>query len=527
MTVTETIYLDYAATTPVDPRVAAQMAECLCANGEFGNPASTHGFGRSAKARVESARALAAALIGARPSDLVFTSGATEANNLAILGFLRGLAAMTGVAAALPPAARARHVITARSEHKAVLDPCRQLEREGCRVTYLTPEDAGRVSPDQLRRALQADTVLVSLMHANNETGAIQDISAFAALCRAHGAALHVDAAQSAGKMPIDVQTMGVDLMSFTAHKLYGPKGIGALYVRPERRMSVQPLMFGGGHERGLRSGTLPVHQIVGFGTACALAAADLNAEPARLALLRARLWAGLADLPDVLLNSPLSQTLPGILNVAFCGVEGESLLFGLPELALSSGSACNSDSGEPSYVLRSLGLDRATAQSSLRFSLGRGTTVADIDRTVAAVRREVRRLRALVQPQLQMPAPLLVPSPIPVLPLESAPQLACGEAGSPEEGTWVRFMLNIQGNRVTQATHQVYGCPHTTAACAWVARRIEGRSASDPDLGGPPEWAAALHIPLERLTRLLIIEDALRAALAVARSSESAGGVQ
>ena len=386
------IYLDYAATTPVDPSVAAAMAECLVASGVFGNPASNHAFGRAARERVAAARQQVAALIGARAADVFLTSGATEADNLAILGLVRGLRAAGARAAAGLGGARASvaapHVVTARTEHKAVLDPCHQLEREGCAITYLSPDGSGRISPEQLHSALRPETVLVSLMHANNETGVINDIAAFGALCRAHGAALHVDAAQSAGKLPIDVVAMAVDLLSFTAHKLYGPKGVGALYAHPARRVSLQPLMFGGGHERGLRSGTLPVHQIVGFGLACELAAAQMSTESTRLASLRARLWEGLADLPGVKLNSAPEVSLPGLLNVSFTGIEGESLLTGLPELALASGSACNSDSDEPSYVLRALGHDRESAQSSLRFSLWRRTSAAQIEVAIAAVRR-------------------------------------------------------------------------------------------------------------------------------------------
>ena len=484
-------YLDYAATTPVDPRVAARMVECLCADSTFGNPASMHSFGRAARARVEAARAQVAALIGARAPDVIFTSGATEANNLAILGTVRG--ARAARSAQLP------HVITARTEHKAVLDPCRQLEREGVSVTYLTPALEGRIVPEQLRQALRPETVLVSLMHANNETGAVQDVAAFGALCRAHGAALHVDAAQSAGKLPIDVVAMGIDLLSFTAHKLYGPKGIGALYVQAARRVGLQPLMFGGGHERGLRSGTLPVHQIVGFGAACELAAAEMAAESVRQAGLRARLWAGVGALPGALLNSPEAHCVAGILNVSFTGIEGESLLFGLSELALASGSACNSDSDEPSYVLRALGRDRETAQSSLRFSLGRGTSVADIDRAVAAVSREVSRLQTVASAKADTGA-------------------VGGEAGSREQGTWVRFMLNLSGAYIERAAHQVYGCPATQTVCEWLVAQLKGRSWRDPGLGGPQDWARTLDIPLDRLTRLLVVEDALQAALAAAQ---------
>ncbi len=496
MSIAGPIYLDYAATTPVDPRVAACMAECLGAEGVFGNPASTHAYGRVARSRVEAARAQVAALIGARAGDVIFTSGATEADNLAILGLVRGMRAGR--------APQELHVISSRTEHKAVLDPCRQLEREGFAVTLLTPAPGGCVTPEQLREALRPGTVLVSLMHANNETGAIQDIAAFGALCRAHGAAFHVDAAQSAGKLPIDVAAMGVDLLSFTAHKLYGPKGIGALYVHPARRVSVLPLMFGGGHERGLRSGTLPVHQIAGFGLACELAAADMGAESARLARLRERLWEGIGSLPGVLANSPAAHCLPGILNVSFSGIEGESLLFGLAELALASGSACNSDSDEPSYVLRALGRDRESAQSALRFSLGRGTNAAAIDRAVAAVRREVLRLQALAQD-------------------EPGQGEASGEAGTREQGTWVRFMLKTSGESIAAASHQAYGCPQTLAVCEWLVAQLPGRPWRNPALGGPLEWVRTLDIPADRLTRLLVVEDALRAALAAAGGSPKA----
>jgi cysteine desulfurase len=493
------VYLDYAATTPVDARVAAVMAECLCAGSTFGNPASSHAYGRAARARVEAARAQVAALVGARPQDIVFTSGATEADNLAILGSARG------ARAARAPRGASPHVVTARTEHKAVLDPCRQLEREGFAVTFLTPEREGRITPEQLRAALRPETVLVSLMHANNETGIVQDVAAFGAICRAHGAALHVDAAQSAGKLPVDVAAMGIDLLAFTAHKLYGPKGIGALYVQPARRVGLQPLLFGGGHERGLRSGTLPVHQIVGFGTACELAAALMATESKRQAALRDRLWTGLGDLPGVLLNSPAAHSLPGILNVSFAGIEGESLLFGLAELAVATGSACNSDSDEPSYVLRALGRDRETAQSSLRFSLGRPTESADIDRAVAAVRREVLRLRSAAA-------------------RDAGTVAAGGEAGAREQGTWVRFNLQACGALIERAEYQVYGCPHTMAVCGWLAGRLQGRPWSEPGVGGPEDWARELKVPLERLTRLLVVEDALRAALAAAARSQAEG---
>jgi cysteine desulfurase len=377
------VYLDYAATTPCDPRVAAAMQACLTMDGVFGNPASTHPYGRVARARVEQARGQVAALIHAPAPQLVWTSGSTEANNLAILGTARAMRS------------RGRHLITVRTEHKSVLDPCRYLQQEGFEVTYLDTDREGLISPEQVRVALRPDTLLVSVMHANNEIGVLQPIDAIGALCRAHGAALHVDASQSAGKVKIDVARMQCDLLSLTAHKLYGPKGIGALYFSPARRASLQPLIYGGGHERGLRSGTLPVHQIVGFGAACVIAAGVLDEDAAHCQRLRELLWAGLSRIPGILYNGHRTERVANILNVSFPGVEGESLLMGLSELAVSTGSACNSDSEEPSYVLRALGRESELAQSSLRFSVGRFSTDADVAVAVAAVSREVQRLRA------------------------------------------------------------------------------------------------------------------------------------
>ncbi len=376
-------YLDYAATTPVDARVAAAMSECLTLEGVFGNPSSAHHYGRQARSLVERARAQAAALIHAPAPQLVWTSGATESNNLAILGTAR----------AAPQ--RAGHIVTARTEHKSVLDACRRLEHEGFQVTYLHPDSEGLIDPAQVRQALRPDTLLVSLMQANNEIGVLQDIDAIAAICHERAVPLHVDAAQSAGKLEIDVQRSGIDLLSFTAHKIYGPKGVGALYCTNARRTQLQPLIYGGGHERGLRSGTLAVHQIVGFGVACELAAAERVADSAHAERLRTQLWQGLSAIGQALLNGHATRRVPGILNVSFGGVEGESLLMGLTELAVSTGSACNSDSDEPSYVLRALGRDTQQAQSSLRFSLGRFSREQDVALAIAAVGREVRRLRA------------------------------------------------------------------------------------------------------------------------------------
>jgi cysteine desulfurase len=377
------VYLDYAATSPADARVAAAMSECLTREGVFGNPSSMHPHGRLARERVERARLQAAALIHAEPQQLVWTSGATESNNLAILGTARAAGK------------RGRHLISARTEHKSVIDPYRRLEHEGFHISWLDCDGDGLIAPEQVRAALREDTVLVSIMHANNEIGVLQDIEAIGAICRERGVPLHVDAAQSAGKVEIDVTRLQCDLLSFTAHKLYGPKGIGALYFAPSRRAALQPLMFGGGHERGLRSGTLAVHQIVGFGVACELAAAAWRQDAEHCEQLRLRLWRGLQAIDGVLLNGHATQRVAGILNVSFSGIEGESLLMGLGELSLSTGSACISESDEPSYVLRALGRDTELAQSSLRFSLGRFSNEQEIDLAITAVTREVRRLRA------------------------------------------------------------------------------------------------------------------------------------
>jgi cysteine desulfurase len=365
--------------------VAQAMTGCLTEHGAFGNPASIqHAFGRQARTKVEAARNQVAQLIGADPAGIVWTSGATESNNLAILG------------AARYHANRGRHVITSRTEHKAVLDPCRQLGKEGFSVTYLEPSGDGIVRPEQVLAALTPTTVLVTLMHVNNEIGVIQDVHAIGRACRERGVLFHVDAAQGAGKIPLDVMSGCIDLLSITAHKFHGPKGAGALYVRPNPRLGLTPLLLGGGQERGLRSGTLATHQVVGLGKAAEIARAQMDKEGARLRTLRDRLWEGLSQLDGVHLNGHATERVPNILNVSIEGVEGESLLLGMPEIAVSTGSACSSATQEPSYVLRAIGRGDALAQSSLRFSLGRFTRDADIELAIAAVTREVRRLRHL-----------------------------------------------------------------------------------------------------------------------------------
>ncbi len=378
------IYLDHAASAPLDPRVAAVMGECLADPALQANPSSQHGSGRRAAARIEQARAQVAALIGATPDSIVFTSGATESVNLAIQGAAR--AAGDG----------RRHVVTSRIEHRAGLDACRRLERDGFDVTWLGPDAGGIIGVDRVAGALRPTTSLVSLMHANNEIGVLNDVDAVAALCREREIVLHVDAVQSAGKLPIDVAASGVALLSFCAHKLGGPKGIGALYVRRRPRPALQPLLLGGGHEGGLRSGTLATHQIAGFGAACEIARQALATEPARIRGLRERLWQALQPAAPLWRNGAAEPSVPGILNVGFAGIEGESLLLELDgRLEVASGAACHSAAAEPSAVLRAIGRSDLAIQASLRLSLGRSTTAAEVDRAAAILVAGVRRLRA------------------------------------------------------------------------------------------------------------------------------------
>lgn len=378
------VYLDYAATTPVDPRVAGRMAGCLTLDGLFANPASrSHIYGWQAEDAVENARRQVAELIGADPREIVWTSGATEADNLAIKGALPFLQS------------RGRHILTSAIEHKAVLDTCHYLAGQGWRVTYLQPGPDGLITPALVEEAIEPDTVLVSLMHVNNEIGTVTDLAAIGAITRARDILFHVDAAQSAGKLPIDLSRLPVDLMSLSAHKVYGPKGMGALYVRRQPQVKVEPQIHGGGHERGMRSGTLPTHQIVGMGEAFALARAEMAAEADRIATLRLRLWQGLQQLDGVRLNGHPEQRVAGILNVSFAGVDGETLMMALRDLAVSSGSACNSATVAPSYVIKALGVPDDLALASVRFSLGRFTTVDDVDFAIATVKETVSRLRS------------------------------------------------------------------------------------------------------------------------------------
>lgn len=379
------IYLDYSATTPCDERVAKSMAECLTLQGNFGNPASrSHPFGWKAEEAVEEARRNVAELLGAVPKEIIWTSGATESDNLAIKG------------AALFNQKKGKHIITMKTEHKAVLDTCRQLEREGFEVTYMDPMENGLLDLEAFKKEIREDTTVVSIMHVNNEIGVVQDIAAIGAITRAKGIIFHVDAAQSPGKVAIDVDEMNVDLMSVCAHKVYGPKGIGALYVRRKPRVRLEAQIHGGGHERGMRSGTLPTHQIVGMGEAFRIAREEMVTEAAHMRALRDRLWNGVKDMEEIYLNGDLDQRIPGNLNISFNFVEGESLIMSLKDIAVSSGSACTSSSLEPSYVLRAIGRNDELAHSSIRFTMGRFSTEEEVDFTIVKVREAVEKLREL-----------------------------------------------------------------------------------------------------------------------------------
>ena len=379
------IYLDYSSTTPVDPRVSEKMIECLTIEGNYGNPASrSHMLGWKAEEVVETARRQVADLLNCDPREIVWTSGATEADNLAIKGVAHFYSK------------KGKHIITSKIEHKAVLDSCRQLEREGFEVTYLDPDASGLTTPAAVADAIREDTILVSLMHVNNEIGVVNDIEAIGKLTREKGVLFHVDAAQGTGKIEIDLEKMQVDLMSVTAHKIYGPKGIGALYVRRKPRVRIEPQIHGGGHERGMRSGTLPTHQIVGMGEAYRIAKEEMQAENTRILALRNRLLEGLNDMEEVYVNGDLDHRVAGNLNISFNFVEGESLMMALRDLAVSSGSACTSASLEPSYVLRAIGLNDELAHSSLRMTVGRFTTEEEVDYAIEKIREAVGKLREL-----------------------------------------------------------------------------------------------------------------------------------
>ncbi len=379
------IYMDYSATTPVDPRVADLMCQYLTMDGQFGNAASrSHYYGWKADEAVSRAREQVAQLVNADPKEIIWTSGATESDNLAIKGVAQFYRK------------KGKHIVTCKTEHKAVLDPCRYLEKQGYEVTYLDPEDNGLIDLGKLEAALRDDTILVSIMHVNNEIGVIQDIEAIGEITRERGILFHCDAAQSAGKVPIDLQKMKVDLMSFSAHKIYGPKGIGALYVRRKPRVRLEAQIHGGGHERGMRSGTLATHQIVGMGEAFRIAGEEMEQENRRIYALRKRLFEGLKDMEEVYINGDMDHRVAGNLNISFNYIEGESLIMAIKDLAVSSGSACTSASLEPSYVLRALGRNDELAHSSIRFTLGRFTTEQEVDHAIELIRKQVNKLREL-----------------------------------------------------------------------------------------------------------------------------------
>jgi len=379
------VYLDYFATTPVDPRVAEAMSACLTLDGCFGNPASrSHLYGWQAEEAVENARVELAELIGAEAREIVWTSGATESDNLALKGIVAA------------HAHKGRHIVISSIEHKAILDTAQWLEHQGVEVTRVAPGRDGLVSAEAVAQALREDTILVSVMHVNNELGTINDLAAIGSLCRERGVLFHSDAAQSVGKIPVDVAALNVDLLSISGHKMYGPKGVGALFVKRQPRIQLEAQIHGGGHERGMRSGTLPTHQIVGIGTAARIAASQMDDDHARISALRDRLWHGISGLPDVYLNGHETARIAGALNVAFSGLEGETLIMAMKDLAVSSGSACASASLEPSYVLRAIGLTDNDAHASIRFSLGRYTTEEQVDFAIAQISTAVSRLRAV-----------------------------------------------------------------------------------------------------------------------------------
>ena len=384
-TINTTAYFDYAATTPVDPRAAKAMMQYLTPDGVFGNPASrSHSYGWQAEEAVENARKNVADLVNCDPREIVWTSGATESDNLCIKG------------AAHFYSKKGKHIITSKIEHKAVLDTCRQLEREGYEITYLTPDEFGIITPQQVADAIKEDTILVSLMHVNNEIGVINDIKAIGEITSARKVIFHVDAAQSPGKAEIDLQDMKVDLMSFSAHKAYGPKGIGAAFVRRKPRVRIEAQIHGGGHERGMRSGTLPTHQIVGMGEAFAIAKQEMLADRKKITALRDRFWEQIKDIEELYVNGSFEQRVPHNLNVSFNYVEGESLMMALKDLAVSSGSACTSSSLEPSYVLRAIGRNDELAHSSIRFTFGRFTTEEEVDKAAGEIKGAVLKLREL-----------------------------------------------------------------------------------------------------------------------------------
>ena len=487
MTATTPIYLDYAASTPVDRRVAARMSELL-AGGPHGNPSSDHAAGAQASRVIADAAAAVADLAGVTADDVIFTSGATESIGLGVIG------------AARYRSRHGRHVVTGLTEHPAGLSSCRALEREGYQVSCLEPDPRGLITGEALRAALRPDTVLVSLMHVNNEIGVIQDIGEFGAICREHGAWLHVDAAQSAGKLPIDMRRQQVDLLSLTAHKMYGPKGVGALCVNRERVRRIEPLHHGGGQQRGLRPGTLPTHQIAGLGLACALACESLEGERIRVQALRDQLWRGLQRAGAVLLNGAQAPRAPGILSVSVEGVEGASLVNALEGMVFSMGSACSRLQDEPSAVLRCLGRSPLLAGSTLRFSIGRFNTEADIGDAIEIFGRAVADLRALADETAALDG--------------GTGCITRGEAGRRSAGNWVRLEARWQGDRAVETAYRVLGPPMLEAAARSGADALRSAGKSLALAEWMEQAKEALRPPAESRSLLLCAQDALQACL-------------
>ncbi len=479
--------MDYAATTPIDPRVAARMSELL-AGGPHGNPSSRHGPGTAAKRLVTEAAAQVAALVGLSAEEVVFTSGATESVGLAIIG------------AARYRSEDGRHVITSLSEHPAGLNSCLALKQEGFEVTCLEPDKRGLITASALRSALRSDTVLVSLMHVNNEIGVVQDIAEFAALCRGHGAWLHVDAAQGAGKRPLDMKAQGIDLLSLTAHKMYGPKGVGALCINRQRVPRIEPLLHGGGQQRSLRPGTLPTQQIAGLGLACELAAAEMHAESKRVGVLRERLWRGLEATGGVLLNGAGAELTPGILSVSVEGVESGSLVNALDGVALSLGSACSRVEDEPSAVLRCIGRAPLLAASTLRFSIGRFSTEQEIDTVCEIFGRKVPALRDLSDER-------------PAIPRTSS-YVTVGEAGSRNAGAWVRLEARWEGDAAVETAFRVFGPPILEQAARNAARALKSKGRELEVADWLRQVNESLQPPPEARSALLYTRDALQACL-------------
>lgn len=501
MTSRKPIYFDYAATTPVDPRVAEKMWGYLTLEGTFANPAShTHAYGFEAKEAVELARKQLADLIHADPKEILWTSGATEANNLAILGAMKFYKK------------KGNHLIAVKTEHKSVIDTCKFLESEGVHVTYLTPRQNGIVDSNDLKEAIQPNTVLVSIMHVNNEIGVIQDIQTLGEICQRAQVFFHVDAAQSLGRLSIDLNQLPVDLMSFSAHKLYGPKGVGALYIRRKPRIRLEPMIYGGGHEQGLRSGTLALHQIVGFGEACRIIQSELHSESGRLKKFRDSLWKSLQSLPQVFLNGSLETLVHGIINFSVAGVEGDALLWAIKDLAVSTGSACTSADIIPSYVLRALGVPDNLAHSSLRLSIGRFTTEEEIDYAARYLIEKITWLRSIT-PQAGV--------------LECTQKNAfMAEVITPDKTTHLQLVVTIEHNTISKAKFKVLGCPAAIRCLTFITEYLTGSSVDKMKEVNAKFLIETLQIAKEKYSVAGLMEDLLLKLFSCVHAATSAQDV-